>query len=82
MSQRRIVELSLEWQILASVCRMNRKAICTELVDDVVATIDIERFPRNQLRRVMREERGGNADVVNTGKDCAWSLVFGGINAT
>jgi len=55
MSQRRIVELSLEWQILASVCRMNRKAICTELVDDVVATIDIERFPRNQLRGVMRE---------------------------
>ena len=34
---------------------MNRKAICTELVDDVVATIDIERFPRNQLRGVMRE---------------------------
>jgi hypothetical protein len=45
---------------------MNREAICTELVDDVVATIDIERFPRNQLRGVMREERGGNADVVNT----------------
>ena len=75
MSQRRIVERSLEWQILAPVCRMNREAICTELVDDVVAT-DIERFPRNQLRRVMREERGGNADVVNTGKialePCLW----------
>ncbi len=68
MSQRRIVERSLEWQILALVCRMNREAICTELVDDVVATIDIERFPRNQLRAVMREESGGNADVINTGK--------------
>ena len=68
MSQRRIVERSLEWQILALVCRMNREAICTELVDDVVATIDIERFPCNQLRGVMREESGGNADVINTGK--------------
>ena len=77
MSQRRIVELSLEWQILAPVCRMNHEAICAELVDDVVATIDMERFPRNRVRGVTREERGGNADVVNTGKIAPGAFVLG-----
>jgi len=77
MSQRRIVELSLEWQILAPVCWMNHEAICAELVDDVVATIDMERFPRNRVRGVTREERGGNADVVNTGKIAPGAFVLG-----
>ena len=35
------------------------------LVDDVIAAVDIERFAGDQPRRVVRQEGGGDADVVD-----------------
>jgi hypothetical protein len=34
-------------------------------IDDVIAAVDIERFAGDQARRIVGEERGGGADVVD-----------------
>ena len=36
-----------------------------ELVDDVVAIVDVKRLASDEARRIVREERGGDADIVD-----------------
>jgi hypothetical protein len=44
------------------------------LVDDVVPTIDVKRLARNEAGGVMREEGGGDAQVVDADETSRWRL--------
>src|SRR4030095_13657325 len=47
---------------------LRRRAACLESVDDVVASVDIERLARDQLRCIRREKGGGDAELVDRNK--------------
>src|SRR5215475_10562551 len=45
-----------------------------ELVDDVLAAVDIKRLAGDQARRVVRQERGGDAHIVDADEAAGRSL--------
>ena len=47
------------------------------LIDDVVTAVDIERLAGDELRRVMREERGGDTHVVDADETAGGCLGLG-----
>ena len=47
-----------------------------ELVDDVVATVDVKRLASDEALRIVREERGGDADIVDPDQAAGRSLRF------
>src|SRR5262245_29512243 len=48
----------------------------TALVDDVVAAVDVKGFPGDETGGVMRQEGGGNADVVDADQAAGGRLGF------
>ena len=46
-------------------------------VDDVIAAVDVERFPGDELCRIRREKGHCNADIVNGDEATRWCLRLG-----
>src|SRR5262245_53614248 len=48
----------------------------SSLIDDVIAAVDVERFARNEPRSVMRQEGGGETNIVDADQAASRRLAF------